>query len=359
MRKIMFKDNFVDVDEEFLSDLKINFYMALGAYKQKIEDVSHLAPNYKHKTEAGQVLKLVRAMLAKRSTVGTEELEGYKPDMDQLEKNLKENKLSITDESSVALSILKAYLEYDLPDGIFTKENIKGIHSMLFESNKENYKSGKFRKKGDNNVMIESAQKEFIDSKLVDSHMDKFVLFYNATTKLETITKAAMIHGVLVGIHPFKDGNGRVTRFITDKFVSKELGVPLFLSEAINSHSDNTEYTTALDQFHLELNSLPLIRFFYNVAINQIKSNTKMIEDWIKKIFLNSELLSKKKVSPKYLNDLAIILSDAHYIYTSKLANELNVTAVTASTIISSLEEKGIIGNSKMHGRVLLYEVKI
>lgn len=359
MRKILFKDNFLDVNEEYLQDLKNEFYMALGAYKQKLLDVSNISPNHEIRTETEQVIKLVTSMLAKRSTVGTEELEGYTPDINKLEKNLKENKLDVTDESNVALDILKSYLSYELPVNILDKSEIKAIHTNLFKSNKERYKPGRFRKNGDNNVKIESSQKEFIDSKLVDKHMDKFILYFNSSMNLDTITKAAMIHGILLGIHPFKDGNGRTTRFITDKFISKELQVPLYLSEAINGYSDNTEYTTALDQFHLELNSLPLIRFFYQVTINQLRTNTNLIDKWIKKIYKTADILSKREISSKYIDDLALLLSESKYIYQKQIAGALGVTTVTAATLINKLIAKDVIGNSKLQGRITIYEVNI
>lgn len=278
MKNVLFKENFIDIDEEYLDDLIGTYRETLGAYRLRLKDAEELASNFVIKTKDKQLINLIISMLAKRSTVGTEELEGYKPNIDKLEKNLSENKLSITDEANITHDILLAYLNYSLPESILTKEEIKNIHFLLFKSDKSKYKSGKFRKNGDSNVMNQKANKIYIDSKYVEEYMNRFAIYYNSNVSTNPVTKIAMIHGILLGIHPFKDGNGRITRFITDKLLSDILDIPLYLSEAINIESDNTSYGTALDQFHLEGNSLPLIRFFYQITINQLIINIRLIE---------------------------------------------------------------------------------
>lgn len=359
MKNVLFKDNFVDINEEYLDELKGEFRETLGIYKTRLKDVENLTNDFTNKTTMRQVINLIISMLAKRSTVGTEELEGYKPDINKLENNLKENTLSMTDESMVALDILSMYLKYELPDGILTNDEITNIHSLLFKSNKKTYKAGKYRKTGDNNVMNSFAKKIYVDSKFVNKNMNNFVIYYNSMDNLSPITKAAMIHGILTGIHPFKDGNGRVTRLITDKYISKTLGVPLFISESINLISDNNEYGMVLDQFHLENNSLPLIRFFYNVVINQLKINTLLVEEWLRKVKDTSFFLSKKGIKDKYINDLSIYLTDKRYIHQKELADALNVTPITASTLIDDLKNAKIIVDSKQQGRIILHRIKI
>lgn len=359
MKNVMFKENFIDIDEEFLDDLIGTYRETLGAYKLRLKDAEELASNFIDKTKDKQLINLIISMLAKRSTVGTEELEGYKPNLDKLEKNLSENKLSITDESNVTLDILSSYLEYSLPNGILTIEEIKNIHSLLFNSEKTKYKAGKFRKAGDNNVMNQKANKIYIDSKLVEEHMNRFAIYYNSNVSSNPVTKVAMIHGILLGIHPFKDGNGRLTRFITDKLLSDLLGVPLYLSEAINIESDNTLYGTALDQFHLEGNSLPLIRFFYQITINQLNINIGLIQDWMNNVGASIFKLTKKNISPKYINSLALALTGEAYIHLTELSEKLGVTKVTGKTIINELLEEKLLIKSAKHGRVQLYKVKL
>lgn len=359
MKNVLFKDNFVDIDEEFLEDLIGTYRETLGAYKLRLKDAEELTANFLLKTKDQQLINLVISMLAKRSTIGTEELEGYKPNLDKLEKNLTENKLSLADEANVTLDILSAYLNYSLPEGILTKEEIKNIHSLLYKSDKIKYKSGKFRKTGDNNVMNQKANKIYIDSKQVDKYMNKFAIYYNSNISNNPITKIAMIHGILLGIHPFKDGNGRLTRFITDKLLSDILGVPLYLSEAINVEADNTLYGTALDQFHLEGNSQPLIRFFYQITINQLNINITLIEEWTKNIKELITKLAKKNITPKYINNLALYLTNKKYIHLTELSQELGISKITGKTLINELLDAKVISSDSQHGRVLLYKVKI
>lgn len=188
--------------------------------------------------------------------------------------------------------------------------------------------------------------------------MEKFTLYFN-TLKNETITKAALIHGVLVGIHPFKDGNGRIARFITDKLISKELGTPLFISESINSYIDKTEYNTALDQFHLESNPLPLIRFFYIVTISQLKRNIEIINELIDKFSINIDKLLSKKISIKYAYNLAFILTSESFVYLEKIIDELNVSKPTAIKLIKELLDKNILSTPNKEGRIIYYKVNL
>ncbi len=357
MKKIIWKENFIDVTEEYLDDLKRDYYMALGAYKQKLSDVKTSSELISNSINDKHIINLVVSMLAKRSTVGTEELEGYKPDIVMLEENLFENKFELDDDSNVSLSIFKMYLNYTLPEDIITLDTIKEIHRNFFITNKINYKAGKLRNKNDSNVFIPNSNKLFIESRNVEKYMNKFIPFLNGFQKYDPVTRVAMIHGILLGIHPFRDGNGRITRFITDKLLSRELEVPLFLSEAINSRATDSAYALALDAFHLNLDSLPLIRYFYEIAINQLKLNIKIIDDYINEYTRKKYLLLESGFKLKYAHGLAELLSTHELIRKKNIESSLEVTAVTASTIINKLIERKIIKKHKEHGRSVLYKV--
>ena len=58
-------------------------------------------------------------------------------------------------------------------------------------------------------------------SDVVPSMMDEFLDWVNGEQNIDPILKAAIAHLWFVAIHPFDDGNGRITRTITDMLLAK------------------------------------------------------------------------------------------------------------------------------------------
>ena len=51
--------------------------------------------------------------------------------------------------------------------------------------------------------------------------MKFFLRWLNEEDKLDTVLKAAVVRLWLVTIHPFDDGNGRITRAVTDMLLAR------------------------------------------------------------------------------------------------------------------------------------------
>ena len=89
-------------------------------------------------------------------------------------------------------------------------------------------------------------------SEAVPGLMDEFLAWVNAANEgMDPVLKAAVAHLWFVAIHPFDDGNGRLTRTITDLLLAKADGFPLrFYSmsaeilRAKKSYYDILEHTT-------------------------------------------------------------------------------------------------------------------
>ena len=60
----------------------------------------------------------------------------------------------------------------------------------------------------------------------VPSMMNEFLSWLNADNGVDSVLKAAVAHLWFVAIHPFDDGNGRLTRTITDMLLTKADGMP-------------------------------------------------------------------------------------------------------------------------------------
>ena len=59
------------------------------------------------------------------------------------------------------------------------------------------------------------------DSSLVEKEMNSFLDWFNNNDKIDLVLKAAIAHLWFVTIHPFEDGNGRITRALTDMLLAQ------------------------------------------------------------------------------------------------------------------------------------------
>ena len=78
---------------------------------------------------------------------------------------------------------------------------------------------------------------------------------------------AAKWHGYYEYLHPFRDGNGRTGRLISN-FILLRAGHPLLIIRL----EDRSEYISALKQIRAEGTDEHLVDFFFKVAINRMKS---------------------------------------------------------------------------------------
>lgn len=130
---------------------------------------------------------------------------------------------------------------------------IKSIHSLILK-NIDNDNAGKYRNQ---NVIISGAEHIPPDYILVQDKMEEFIHWYRTYSKMHPVLKAAKVHVDFVGIHPFIDGNGRVSRLIMNLELLKS-GY-----QAINIRNDKkTLYYEALDTAHCYNDYRP----FYNLV---------------------------------------------------------------------------------------------
>jgi Fic family protein len=59
------------------------------------------------------------------------------------------------------------------------------------------------------------------DADLIEMEMKRFIHWFNEENKIDLVVKAAIAHLWFVTIHPFQDGNGRITRALTDTRIFK------------------------------------------------------------------------------------------------------------------------------------------
>jgi Fic family protein len=121
-------------------------------------------------------------------------------------------------------------------------------------------------------------------------------LFYNTENIKTPIIKAIYFHHELIRIHPFADGNGRVTRVAKNWILMYDLYPPIF----IDSVDQKKEYIATLGNSFRELSIHPdtwnhHTADFFEQELDRLLVNAKLLYASVNQIGLNREIQNKNK----------------------------------------------------------------
>ena len=151
-------------------------------------------------------------------------------------KSIKEHLEAINHEK--AIIYLNDLVKEEHP---ITEWNIRNIHQLILKEIDDD-NAGKYRNE---NVTIKGATHIPPDYVRVPELMEKLILNYNNWNNYHPIIQAALLHGELVKIHPFVDGNGRTSRLLMNLDLMNHGYNPVIIKK-----EDRLEYYTALDKAH-------------------------------------------------------------------------------------------------------------
>lgn len=122
----------------------------------------------------------------------------------------------------------------------FSEWQIKNIHHLVLKGINDKY-VGNYR---DQQVMISGAHHLPPAPFLLKEKMNEFIEWYSTKAQeLHPVERAAMVHIIFVGIHPFVDGNGRTSRLLLNLELMKNGYPPIVIKNA-----NRLEYYSALDK---------------------------------------------------------------------------------------------------------------
>jgi len=254
-----------------------------------------------------------------------------------------------------------------------TKERLKyWHHEMMIDSQYDSTQvtPGEFRNYDDMYVTSGEGMKRKIHyvappSSMIDDEMDKFLNYCNASEDNPMI-KSAIAHIWFVQIHPFGDGNGRLTRNITNRILSKELGFDtryFSISHAINNdlrkYAHRLEDTNKLTKNpNLELTTW--IKWHTNTLHNAIKLSINIIDKSIAKTKFYDKIRDIK-ISPNQSKAIDMLLSGREQMINNSIYRVLTGTSqVTASRQLNNLVKKGVLQALEEHkGRSAAYVLNL
>ena len=197
-------------------------------------------------------------------------------------------------------------------------------------------------------------------SDVVPSMMDEFLDWVNGEQNIDPILKAAIAHLWFVAIHPFDDGNGRITRTITDMLLAKADGMPhRFYSMSAEILRDRKGYYDALGKTTTGTMDITVwIEWFLQTLRSAILSS----EATVKRVVAKSSFWQRNREVAMNERQVKVInmLWDGFdgKLNTSKWAKITKTSQATALRDISDLVEKGILVVANEGGRSTNYLLK-
>lgn len=176
-----------------------------------------------------------------------------------------------------------------------TSERLFGWHSAMFPSGRSGmYKItvGNWRddSTGPMQVLSGPLGKEKVhfqapDSKKIKREIQKFLTWFNSNSNIDPTIQAGIAHLWFVTIHPFEDGNGRITRAITDMILSRsETSPQRFYSMSSQIRLERKKYYEMLEKTQKgNLNITPWMEWFLECLERALISSDQIVNKVLQK----------------------------------------------------------------------------
>ena len=196
-------------------------------------------------------------------------------------------------------------------------------------------------------------------AKVIDDEMTIFLNWFNDKIDIDLVLKASIAHLWFVTLHPFEDGNGRITRAITDMLLARSDGLPQrFYSMSSQIQKERKSYYNILEKTQKgKLDITEWINWFLKTLQKAIINSEETLSIVIKKHkFWNTYGTQiKNERQKKILNKL--LDGFVGNLTTSKWAKIGKCSQDTALRDIQDLINKGILKKSSSGGRSTKYEL--
>ena len=198
------------------------------------------------------------------------------------------------------------------------------------------------------------------DADFIEMEMKRFLNWFNEENKIDLVIKAAIAHLWFVTIHPFQDGNGRITRALTDMLLAQsDKSTQRFYSMSAQIRVERKEYYEILEKTQKgELNITEWIKWFLSCLINALKAtDTILTRVLLKADFWNRH--SKTIINERQKRVLNKLLDGFEGKLTSmKWAKIAKCSKDTAIRDINDLIDKEVLQKESAGGRSTNYELK-
>jgi Fic family protein len=199
------------------------------------------------------------------------------------------------------------------------------------------------------------------DSGVLEKEMTQFLDWFNSNASTDLVIKAAIAHLWFVTIHPFDDGNGRITRALTDMLLAQsDKSNQRFYSMSAQIRIERKQYYELLEKTQKgNLNITNWIVWFLSCLINALKSTDIVLAkvlfkaDFWQKHFDTVINERQKKILNKLMDGFDGKLTSSKWAKIAKCSKD------SAVRDINDLIDKGILQKEAAGGRSTNYELII
>lgn len=251
-------------ENKFIIDLEDNYFDEVDNLKKKLDSKRPISK---------ETLKSLKETINLEWTYNSNGIEGNTLTLRETQvvlegitvggKSIKEHLEAINHEK--AILFLDDLVKDKNP---ITEWNIKNIHELVLKGiNNEN--AGRYRKE---NVTIKGAIHTPPDYLKVPELMEKLIISYNTWNNYHPIIKAALLHGELVKIHPFIDGNGRTSRLLMNLDLMHSGYLPVVIKK-----ESRLKYYEALDKAHTTYNYTDFVKLVTKLEVEMLKKYLELL----------------------------------------------------------------------------------
>ena len=195
----------------------------------------------------------------------------------------------------------------------------------------------------------------------VDAEMSAFLEWFNGSYDIDPLVKAAIAHLWFVAIHPFGDGNGRITRAIADMTLARGGGgAQRLYSMSAAIERSRTGYYEALQSITSKeaLDITSWIEWFLDRLGNAVGDALLTLDNvMLKNDFWQAH--AARDLNPRQAKVLNRLLEGNFEgkLTSTKWAKLTNASQDTASRDIADLLARGILRRGEAGGRSTAYEL--
>jgi Fic family protein len=251
-----------------------------------------------------------------------------------------------------------------------TAERLHGWHAALFPTGRRGMHRitvGAWRtgESGPMQVISGPMGKERVhfqapDAGRLEGEMERFLEWFNRSSDMDPVLKAAVAHLWFVTIHPFDDGNGRIARAVADMALSRADGSKdRFYSMSSGIEVERKEYYIQLESAQRgSLDITSWLAWFLGCLDRAIDSSDRMLGSVLHKARL-WQRINTRPVNERQRKVINRMLEhDWHgHLNTSKYARLSRCSPDTALRDIKELLGRGILVKNEGGGRSTSYRL--
>lgn len=302
--------------------------------------------------QQGQILLQLKHIATISSVGGSTRIEGAKMtdvQIDTFLKNVDISQLLDRDQQEVISYYQALEIIFEsFPNIDISQNHLLHLHNLLLKySQKDNWHKGKYKQQnnsiqavypdGSSYTIFETTAAGYS----TEEAMSALFTWYQADTETPTLIKIAAFVYEFLSIHPFQDGNGRLSRLISTLLLLKTNYIWIqYVSLEHEIEQRKAEYYQILRhcQAHRPQENITSWIFFFLSALHNIqeKLNTKL-----------QAATPADELSPKEKKIVALI----NYIpnlQSSEIAEKLKMALPSVKKLLSTLVQKNIL---KKHGQ--------